>query len=283
MEDNLMPFTLAHPAVILPIARGRMVASALVAGSMAPDLTYYVSLPVIDPSHTLLTRTHHTSSLLWLDPLIGLALLAVFQLLLKRPLVALLPETAGERVWPFAERFVWRRAEAVGWIVLSVAIGAATHVGWDRLGEVFGDSGSPKVDLAGTVVGLAAILVWTWRWWWATTPQPIPTDLMLPARLRTATLCLLSAVPVVMGAFGAVKSVQQLRADNLEDRSALPPEMVVPQRGWMDMADLALRTFAQEAVLGVIVVLVVYTVGWQLSRLGAGRRAPKEVHPIPAK
>ena len=34
-EDAAMPFTLAHPAAIVPIARGRSVTSALVMGSMA--------------------------------------------------------------------------------------------------------------------------------------------------------------------------------------------------------------------------------------------------------
>ena len=37
-----MPFTLAHPAAILPITRGRLIPSALVMGSMAPDVPYYV-------------------------------------------------------------------------------------------------------------------------------------------------------------------------------------------------------------------------------------------------
>ena len=134
-------------------------------GSVAPDLTYYVSLPWLDSTSTLLTRTHHVSSVFWLDPLIALVLLVVFQVLLKRPVVALLPSAAAGRMWQPAERFHWRRATAVWWIALSLVIGAATHVAWDRLGSVFGEGRSTKVDLASGVLGLAVLLIWTWRWW----------------------------------------------------------------------------------------------------------------------
>ncbi len=262
-----MPFTLAHPAAILPIARGRLVPSALVMGSMAPDLTYYVSLPWIDPSHTLLTRTHHASSLLWLDPLIALALLVVFHLLFKRPVLALLPRSAAERAWPSAERFRWRSATAVGWILLSVAIGAATHVAWDDLGELCSDSVAPMVDLAGTVLGLSAVLIWAWRWWQATPPQPIPSDLTLIKGLQTATIGLLVAASLLKGAIGAVKQVQQLRASNQQDPSALPPGVVVPQWTGRDMAEGALRAFAQDAVMVAVAVLAVYAVAWHLNHL----------------
>lgn len=38
----LMPFTLAHPAVVLPLVRRPFVPGALVAGAMAPDLPYFL-------------------------------------------------------------------------------------------------------------------------------------------------------------------------------------------------------------------------------------------------
>ena len=42
-----LPFTLAHPAAVLPFARRPFSAAALVAGAVAPDLPYFVrSLPV---------------------------------------------------------------------------------------------------------------------------------------------------------------------------------------------------------------------------------------------
>lgn len=47
-----MPFTLSHAAAVLPglrrdgTGRGPLVASALVAGSFAPDITYYADTAV---------------------------------------------------------------------------------------------------------------------------------------------------------------------------------------------------------------------------------------------
>ncbi|TWH75209.1 uncharacterized protein DUF4184 [Modestobacter roseus] len=96
-----MPFTLAHPAAVLPLLRTPLAPSALVAGSVAPDLPYYASLQWLGGDYNL-TLTHEWSSVLWLDPLIGLVLLAAFQVLFKRPLLALLPPAAAGRAVPAA-------------------------------------------------------------------------------------------------------------------------------------------------------------------------------------
>ena len=40
-----MPFTGSHPAVVLPLLRIGMPASALVIGSLTPDLPYYLPTP----------------------------------------------------------------------------------------------------------------------------------------------------------------------------------------------------------------------------------------------
>jgi len=37
-----MPFTLAHPAAVLPLFRGPLVPAALVVGAVAPDLPYFL-------------------------------------------------------------------------------------------------------------------------------------------------------------------------------------------------------------------------------------------------
>jgi len=262
-----VPFTLAHPAAVLAFSRRPLVPSALVMGSMAPDLTYYVALPWLDPSGTLLTRTHHASSVFWLDPLIALVLLVVFHALLKRPMVALLPQAAAGRVWRSAERFIGWRPTAVGWIALSLVIGAATHVAWDRLDGVFGADQSTKVDLAGGVLGSAVLLVWTWRWWRATPAQPVPSVLRLPAGLRTWIWGALVAAPLVLGTAGAVNGVRQLIAANEADYSDLPPQVVPPTWTGRDMAELAVRQFAVDSVAAVCVVLAIYAVGWQLVHL----------------
>ena len=268
-----MPFTLAHPAAVLAFSRGPLVPSALVLGSMVPDLTYYVSLPWLNPpGTTLLTAAHHISSVFWLDPLIAVVLLVVFHVLLKRPAVALLPSAAAGRVWQPAERFVWRRAAAVWWIALSLVIGAATHVVWDRLDDALGEDQSTKVDLAGGVLGLVVLVVWMWRWWRVTPAQPIPAVLRLPARLRTVLWGALVAAPLVAGTVGAVSGVRELIAANKVDHSDLPPHIVPPTFTEIDMAELAVRRFATDGVTAICVVLAIYAAGWQLSRLATGRR-----------
>ncbi|PRY41594.1 DUF4184 family protein [Umezawaea tangerina] len=267
-----MPFTLAHPAAILAFPRGPLVPSALVMGSMAPDLTYYAPLPWLDPTDTLLTRTHHASSVFWLDPLLALALLVVFHALLKRPAVALLPPAAAGRAWQSAERFTWRRATAVWWIALSLVIGAATHVGWDSLNSAFGEALSTALDLAGGVLGFAVLLAWTWRWWRTTPKHPVPIGLQLPARLRAVVWGAVVAAPLVLGTVGAVSGVRELIAANGMDHSDLPPHIVPPTWTGKDMAELAVRRFAVNGVAAIGVVLAIFAVGWQLSRLTTGRR-----------
>ncbi|MER7756725.1 DUF4184 family protein [Kitasatospora sp. NPDC097643] len=142
-----MPFTLSHPAAVLPLLRaagerGPLVASALVAGSMAPDVPFFADslLPGVYGHGGL---THSWWAVPTLDVAIAGALVAGWHGLLRGPLVALLPERwAGA-----AEALTARRAgpgsagdqggagggraRDAAWFAASAALGAATHVGWD--------------------------------------------------------------------------------------------------------------------------------------------------------
>ncbi|GAA3052792.1 DUF4184 family protein [Actinokineospora globicatena] len=119
-----MPYTLSHAAAVLPFVRRRpLVASALVVGSMSPDLLYFLALePGVD------ARTHTWLGLLVIDLPVALALLAVFHLLVVPALMALAPRWVRVRVRPRPPRL---GVAAVGWIVLSVLIGGVTHLVWD--------------------------------------------------------------------------------------------------------------------------------------------------------
>ncbi|MFD8785719.1 DUF4184 family protein [Kitasatospora sp. NPDC059599] len=138
-----MPFTLSHPAAVLPLlrragVRGPLVASALVAGSMAPDVPFFAEslLPGVYGHGGL---THRWWAVPTLDVAIAGSLVAGWHGLLRGPLVALLPE----RFAGGAEALTARRVGAGGaraggvagadaaWFAASAAIGAATHVGWD--------------------------------------------------------------------------------------------------------------------------------------------------------
>ncbi|RSD17330.1 DUF4184 family protein [Amycolatopsis eburnea] len=167
---------MSHPAAVLPLARRPLVASALVAGSVAPDVFWFVPrLPGVG-----LTKTHELASVLWLDPLLALVILAVFQLLLKEPLLALAPRPLAERL---PRGFSWRRP---GWIALSLVLGAATHVGWDafthesggfpflRIPLVTGVDVGRLIQLVSTIAGAAVLAWWLRNWYRAAPTRPVP-------------------------------------------------------------------------------------------------------------
>ncbi|MCX0243279.1 DUF4184 family protein, partial [Streptomyces drozdowiczii] len=97
-----MPFTLSHAAAVLPgirrdgAGRGPLLASALVAGSFAPDLTYFAD-SVIPGAMEFGEVTHAVWGVVTVDVLITAVALGLW-LLLRDPLVALLPERWRGRV-----------------------------------------------------------------------------------------------------------------------------------------------------------------------------------------
>lgn len=120
-----MPYPIAHPAAVLPLLgpMGRWaVPSALVIGSIVPDLWYFVPVPAREVSHSA------AGLVLFCLP-VGLLLYVVFHLLLKQPLTALLPHSAAGRLAPFTAQ----RLPARPWlaVLLCLLVGSATHLAWD--------------------------------------------------------------------------------------------------------------------------------------------------------
>lgn len=131
-----MPFTLSHPAAVLPFlsggrARGRLVGSALVAGSLAPDVPFFTD-SLVHGTFAFGAVTHRWWAVPTVDVAIAAALAASWHGLLREPLVALLPgrwaDAAEELTAPRGRA---RDAAGAGWFALSAAAGAATHVVWD--------------------------------------------------------------------------------------------------------------------------------------------------------
>ena len=123
-----MPFTFAHPAAIVPLARfvrGPYAVSALVVGSMAPDCEYFFRLrPVADIGHSAL------GLVVFCLP-VGLLLLALFHGLVLHPAMLLLPPALHRRLCVFrAARPVisGRYALLLAGLVVTAA---ATHLVWD--------------------------------------------------------------------------------------------------------------------------------------------------------
>lgn len=251
-----MPFTFIHPAVV-PIARSPLVPSALVVGAIAPDLPYFVSLMWIGGDYNL-TLTHSAASLLWLDPLIALGLVAAFHAV-KKPLVAVLPSSAAGRVAPVTDKFVWRSPVALLWILVSVILGASTHLGWDALCDAFGSAWSTRLNLISDVLGGLVLLWWFWHWWRATVPQPIPRDLMLGKR---ACMIIVSGSVVFVVSWTVARGVRtasQVSAD-LREYGAWSRSAVM---------EYVVRAAAIDVVTALGVAVLIYAFAWHVHRFVA--------------
>ncbi|WP_045305733.1 DUF4184 family protein [Saccharothrix sp. ST-888] len=127
-----MPFTLSHPAAVLPLlrggrGRGPLLATGLVAGSLAPDVPFYAE-SVLRGTYRFGELTHRWWAVPTVDVVVAGGLAAGWHRLLREPLVSLLPAS-----WAAAAETVTAggAGRAVGWFAVSAGIGAATHVGWD--------------------------------------------------------------------------------------------------------------------------------------------------------
>ncbi|MCB5907189.1 DUF4184 family protein [Streptomyces pinistramenti] len=157
-----MPFTLSHAAAVLPglhrtgTARGPLIAAALVAGSFAPDLTYFAD-SVIPGAMRFGEVTHSLPGVLTVDVLITAALTGGW-LLVREPLVALLPRHRQDRVYavvrgrPLRPRGPRELAASACWFFVSAVIGAATHVVWDAFTHA-GRWGTRLVPVLNQMVG----------------------------------------------------------------------------------------------------------------------------------
>ncbi|WFE24994.1 DUF4184 family protein [Solwaraspora sp. WMMD791] len=213
-----MPFTGSHVAAVLPLTRTAwLVPSALVIGSMVPDLPYFLPLPVDA------TLTHSLVGVLTVDVILGLLAVAVWHGLLVRFLTAISPAPLRKRLPPPAARRP-RSAHRVAMLVASLVLGASTHVLWDSfthdgmwgathidwLAEPhFGTAGYRWAQRVSSVVGAAVVTVWLVRWWRTRPPaarpaatQPPPAGRLLIVSAWT-TIGLAAAGGLALAAAGA--------------------------------------------------------------------------------
>ncbi|WND38136.1 DUF4184 family protein [Streptomyces sp. BB1-1-1] len=133
-----MPFTLSHAVAVLPAVRsdgtgrGPLVPAVLVAGSFAPDMTYYAA-SFLSGAMEFGDVTHSFPGVFTVDVIIAWVLVAVW-LLVREPLVALLPRAGQGRAATLlrcgAPRARVRPSLVARWYV-SAVLGALTHVVWD--------------------------------------------------------------------------------------------------------------------------------------------------------
>ncbi len=123
-----MPFTISHAAAILPFARllsrWRLL-SACVIGAMVPDFGLF------SPWRLGRVETHSALSLITFCLPVGLITYWIFQMVIRTPVLEVLPEGAYARSRPVASPanigslVQWARAAG------GLLAGAATHLAWD--------------------------------------------------------------------------------------------------------------------------------------------------------
>ncbi|MEO3782702.1 DUF4184 family protein [Actinocorallia sp. B10E7] len=186
-----MPFTLSHIAAVLPLRSRFLLPSGLVLGATVPDIPLFV--PLSDRP-----TTHSALGLVTWDLGMGLVLLAVFHLLLKRPLLALCPRWLRDRLAPVVDGPALRR---VLWAAVpSLLLGAVTHLAWDAFTHLSGPGVQAFPELAAQagrypvyrwaqyasgVFGGLAVAVWVLRWLWRA--PAVPSE-GLSNRARAAVL-----------------------------------------------------------------------------------------------
>ncbi|WP_373538564.1 DUF4184 family protein [Chamaesiphon sp.] len=169
-----MPFTLAHPIAAVPIwwgSKQKLHLASLAIGSMIPDADYFLFLY---PSKTI----GHTFHGIFIQGVpYSIVLLLVIRYVLLRPFLALIPLKLAQK-FPSPKQYFPLSIFELFNIMLSIAIGAATHLIWDALTHT-GDSGIHSEFLkltigslqvytllhyGGGIFGLVALSFWLATW-----------------------------------------------------------------------------------------------------------------------
>lgn len=129
-----MPFTLSHPAIILPFLKSKKTsATALVVGSMSPDFIYFFRLKTDnDISHTFL-------GILLVGLPLGIIVMFAFHQIVKKPLIENLPAFFQKRLYELkTSNWLSYFRNNVLRILLSFYFGAVTHLFLDSFVHVDG-------------------------------------------------------------------------------------------------------------------------------------------------
>jgi uncharacterized protein DUF4184 len=246
-----MPFTLAHPAAVLPLLRHPFVPAALVAGSMAPDLPYFLraagltSTRAGDWYEPFLNATHtHSLSGLPIDLLYAVALVAAYWLM-RAPITALLPP--GLAIPKANSR---ANAQYAGWLVASALIGTGTHLLWDAFTDTDLLPAQRLLQYASTAFGLVIVSWYLWKHRDQLRTDDDPTQ-HLATSTRRAVLALLIAAPLVGAAALAHRDYNDYSAD---------------PAAWSAVAEGVLTGAVKRAGASLAIALLLYAAAWQVAR-----------------
>jgi Domain of unknown function (DUF4184) len=198
-----MPFTLAHPLlpVLIKKAVPRLSLTALIAGSMIPDMENFFKLQETQ------SLAHSLVGLFLFDWPAALLLCFVFHLLLRNSLIANLPYYYRIRLASLTE-FDWTRYVLANKtaVFISLFAGVLSHFGWDAFTHKNGffvqllPFLSLKAEIMGTaypvhfLLQLISSVLGTWllfRYIRQLPPQPASCHQLKPDRLYRITFLLL--------------------------------------------------------------------------------------------
>jgi hypothetical protein len=207
-----VPFTFSHPAAVIPLRRAGLVFSALVVGSMAPDFEYFFRL-------TRLGHTSHTfPGVITFTFPVALAVLLLFHLVVKWPLISLLPRALQSRLVAPARQFRWGPPSRTMVVLLSLAVGIATHLAWDGVTHYDGWAAAiwpgmgdllfsvkrhpfttfKLLQYGGTVFGAVVMMLAAVRWY-RRAPQEENLPPQLPRSVSAAICFVMVATAVSIG------------------------------------------------------------------------------------
>ncbi|WP_284302820.1 DUF4184 family protein [Mobilicoccus caccae] len=157
-----MPVTFAHPVAVLALRRTPLPMSALVIGSMVPDLPLFLPWAPLDYA-----TTHTPLGLVTVDVVIGVLVWAVWHAVIRAPVLDAAPSPLRRRI---ASAPAPRGMRAL-LVPVAVAVGATTHVVWDEFTHIgrWGErhitwlaevhAGLPGVKWAQYVSGVGGLLL----------------------------------------------------------------------------------------------------------------------------
>ena len=121
-----MPFTLSHAAAALPFRKLKPIWPALVIGTFAPDLQYFIWISDEGRSG------HHFPDVFLIALPLALVVLWLFEWIVKGPVIELLPGGMQRRLQNKVEPLSFWSWKRFGSIILWIVIGIATHLLWDE-------------------------------------------------------------------------------------------------------------------------------------------------------
>jgi len=211
-----MPFTLAHPAAILPLRRvWRLRTAPLILGALIPDLPYYVPGSI----GRFIPETHNFEGSVSVCLVLGYAALAAI-FLLRAPLTALLSARAR---WLCLTALAPLRERRVEWALagVSIVLGVWTHLLWDAFTHTdswvvhrvaalsapvsIGSYNGPLshvLQYASSAFGLIVLTIWYFR---LRAPPAPPTPPGAPRSSVRPVLMLVSTAAILVGGVQATE------------------------------------------------------------------------------